>query len=790
MALLKIAAAGAISATLACNALAGEPGGGLSFAVVDAGGQSQGLAVGYDGIGDAGPAAAATTNYVALPVGTGPIWSAEAYSVQTASATGAGAIAVTQGAVTLQGTVVSSANFGNPGIASASSAASLDYEGTYGNYLSEIYASASIQETANGFLTSAAAGTNTNANAAQGGVTTASDSTVTIFIKGNNALVESRAETLTQINSNGRTYFVANDVAIAVARVTQFGITSTSTATASESNTPVSANPQAPVTNTKGAPAARVQYIGNPGAALIDPSVNDYNPKTGVRLAVFPTLFADLGWRFNANDAGDGRAASFSANSFDGSLTWKPLPFFYLTASAERYAGEPSTAFAGSPDVSSYSVKASYLPVPGVTVSAAGGWQAIRDAGSSAEYRAPFADALVSWAYNNHVQLYTALQYQGYNLDSQYLSSSDVRVMSGIRIAEGGQDRLEGGSLESLPPRVADAHGPVNTDLTVSGGYSWFGLPDIKMVTNVGGQFFDQALGQETNSGGNLNGWRTDARLADFAEAALPDGSWGSFSVSGFFANYQGTTGSHCMFSLTTDCAIVNIVDSDPNNANNTGPFGNLNVKVNRDVDYYGASLDARLGTVEGGLKDGPLAVVLSALKLGVAIRALDETANLTSIDPLVSVPVRYNENLNTNYFGGFIGIEQKAAFGDGWTAAIDGTAGVYYANTEYQGRYNGYAVSFPAGYVQDSGNLDLSLDKASFIGTLRLDIKRQLGWGTVGVFGEGEYLGYVPRILYNNNDQAGGPPWGLIGTQVGTRIGSSDVFNFTSGLSVSVPVN
>ena len=80
------------------------------------------------------------------------------------------------------------------------------------------------------------------------------------------------------------------------------------------------------------------------------------------------------------------------------------------------------------------------------------------------------------------------------------------------------------------------------------------------------------------------------------------------------------------MYSLTTDCAIVNIVDFDPNNENNTGPFGNLNVKASRDVDYYGVAIDARLGDwAGGGLKDGPLAGVLSPLKLGVAVRGLNK---------------------------------------------------------------------------------------------------------------------------------------------------------------------
>jgi len=171
-------------------------------------------------------------------------------------------------------------------------------------------------------------------------------------------------------------------------------------------------------------------------------------------------------------------------------------------------------------------------------------------------------------------------------------------------------------------------------------------------------------------------------------------------------------------------------------------------------------------------------------------MRGLNETANLTSIDPLVSSPAKYKEILNTHYYGGFVGVEKRALLGEGWTAGIDATAGLYYTDVEFQGRYNGYTITIPAGYISDSGSVNSSLEKGSFIGTLRLDVKRELGWGAIGVYGQGEYLSYVPRIAYNNNDQAAGLLGSVSGAQNGTRIASSDAFNFTTGLSVSVPMN
>ena len=96
-----------------------------------------------------------------------------------------------------------------------------------------------------------------------------------------------------------------------------------------------------------------------------------------------------------------------------------------------------------------------------------------------------------------------------------------------------------------------------------------------------------------------------------------------------------------------------------------------------------------------------------------------------------------------------------------------------------------------PTGYFEEYGSVNSGLERASFIGSVRLDLKQQLGWGAIGLYGQGEYLSYVPRIVYNNNDQATGYLLGGVnGTQSGTRIASGDAFNFTAGLNVSVPVN
>ncbi len=58
----------------------------------------------------------------------------------------------------------------------------------------------------------------------------------------------------------------------------------------------------------------------------------------------------------------------------------------------------------------------------------------------------------------------------------------------------------------------------------MSGGYSWFGLPGIKMVQHVGGPLWDQVTGTASDDSGNLNGWRTEVKLANFAQQPCPAG--------------------------------------------------------------------------------------------------------------------------------------------------------------------------------------------------------------------------------------------------------------------------
>jgi hypothetical protein len=546
--------------------------------------------------------------------------------------------------------------------------------------------------------------------------------------------------------------------------------------------------PVAPYTEVS---AARLTYTDQQDAASLDRSADDYHAKAGIRITPSSFLFAELGWRVNWRDTDDNRITSYNSNFFDGNITWRPSPVFSISGSVERYIGEPSTNLGILSDVRSYSVRINYVPVVGVSLSAAGGWQAVSDIGSGVHYNYAYADAQIAWGFNSHTQFYTALHYQDYAIEGQYYDYNALRIMAGVRIIPDGQDLFHGESLEAMFSRLSTPPGAGGAEVTVSAGYSWFGLPDLKLVTIVGGPWFDQAVGQFSGDDGSIDGGRLDIHLSKFAEVALPAGYLVSLNASGFYAGYQGTAQSHCMYTATTDCVIVNLVSANSPQAENTGPFGNLNILTNRQAAYYGMAIDAKFAVADlGSLKDLTLPGIILPIKIGFAMRGLNESSHLVSVDPLVSVPATYKETLDTYYYGGFLGVEWKQPLSHGWSLLLDATGGLYLANTQYKGSYNGYSPAFGSGYVAESGAANGSLDKETFIGTLRLDIMRELGWGTLAIFGQGEYLSYVPRVVYNNNDPASFWSWPIAGNQVGTHLASSDALNFTSGLSVSWHLN
>jgi hypothetical protein len=543
--------------------------------------------------------------------------------------------------------------------------------------------------------------------------------------------------------------------------------------------------------------AAQVNYLSSEAVSVVNRNADDYHAKAGVRITFSPVLRSDIGWRWNWRDMEDTAAGRFNSDAFDGGLTWSPTRFFSVTASAERTIGEASTAFGLLADVRSYGLKMAYLPVPGVTISAEAQRQIVDELGANYSYHSTLFGSSLSYDYTKHIQLYTQAQYEYFDVDWRDLNYDRFKVMAGLRFIPDGRDPFKGASSEDLSSRWNKSHTASKANLTISTGYSQFDLPGVKMTTIVGGPFFDQAVGKSTDDDGKAPGGRIDVELARMAEYSLPNGKKISFGASGFYANYENTSTTSCKFTNSTDCAFVNIVDFSPTQENNTNAFGVFDTVTRRRVDYYGASVDARLGLSfanslkdsnwSDSLKDTTARADVFPLRFGLAARGLEERTNLRAQDPGVVFPVRYDEKLDTGYYGGFVGIERQFPIMGGLSLSVDGTAGVYLANTTYQGRYQGYVLDFNQGYVQEHGSVNSTSDRGAFIGALKLGLSQDLGWGALGIYGQAEYLSYAPQISYNSVDYAGGSPWGLAGGNAGTQVSSGDAFNYTGGVSLKV---
>lgn len=536
------------------------------------------------------------------------------------------------------------------------------------------------------------------------------------------------------------------------------------------------------------ASAARIDYDNQLLESVIDRDADDYYAKTGLRLTLSPYLQTDLGWRWNRREL---QASGFEYESdyFDAAVRWTPSQYFSLTATIDRTIEEPSGAFATLADVKSYALKMSWRATNrhGLAFSAA--QDTIREVGDNLLYRRAKLAGEATYDMSETLQVYLTGHYEKVEEDRNDVEYDQLRVSLGVRMVLGeGVDRFAYGTADDLPTHYFLPYG---SKVEVSKSYAWLDLPQTRMTTVVGGAFFDEAQGQLVDHDGQVEGWKGQIRLKDVAEYDFENGRWLSFSAGAFYGQYVGEQVTRCEFTLTTDCLYTNIVDFDPDNENNTGPFGVFLTNAEREVHHWGVSGEVRFGHWSAGsLKDDAGYRDLSPVKLGVAVRGLSQDFRLHALDLSVPDPVDYREDLDTDYYGAYIGFEREFALRDDLTLSIDASAGAYYAHTDYEGRYVAYIPIGGNNYILERGAVDLAEEKAAYIANLRLDLKHSTSMGDFGVFGEVEYLSYVPNVLLNNDDQAGGTPFGVVGSQVGTSLGSEDALGYALGASLSIPLH
>jgi hypothetical protein len=276
------------------------------------------------------------------------------------------------------------------------------------------------------------------------------------------------------------------------------------------------------------------------------------------------------------------------------------------------------------------------------------------------------------------------------------------------------------------------------TTIWVGGGVQFLSLPDIRFTERNGHK-------QKNSESDWLD---FGPAVGGGIETAL--GMWGDSrvtgTVKGFWANVETDDNKRCNGS----CAFF-----DPNNGD-AFTSGTLNTKTNRDVDYWGGQAELKFGRAEP-VYEKPNLYRNDYFIVGADVRGIDQDNTLrNSIDTSFS----YNESLDTTYVGGYIGLGGEYSFGFipgvknvgglydrlGLRTFISGRAGLYNADTDYNGRF----TSGPFG-----SKLSKSTDELAFIGTVSLETRKQIGMRTsLSLWTDYEYISSVPQIRYADENR------------------------------------
>lgn len=539
---------------------------------------------------------------------------------------------------------------------------------------------------------------------------------------------------------------------------------------------------------------ADADYFDQFDESVVDRDAEEYYAVVGARLTFSPWLRADIGYRFNHRDLEDPKISSYETSYFDGSLIWAPRPNFSISAEVDRKIGEPGSAFSRVADITRFALAMHYKPSSRSLLKVQLQDERIREIGDLFTFHERSVAAEYSYDVSRAVQLYAGVLAERVSEDALENDSERYRFGAGARVRLGVPDpvAVEHGSLKDdvVIDDVAGVAIHRRGGLAVSLGYSHLDLPKIRMMSRVGGGFFDEVIGRIVDHKGDVDGYRVDAKLNDFASHTFSNGLQTNFSLTSFYSHYDGEDKSSCSFTVDEDCAFTNIVDFDEEYENNTGPFGQFEVRTKRNVDYWGVGIEARLGQhgLGGSLKDSIPSFRELPIKLGIAMRALQQDVDLFAIDVSVPDPVDYDEALDTYYWGGYIGLEHTHEFAAGLSLTLDAHAGVYYARTNYNATYEAFVPIGGSAFIIERSKLEINDESSALIAGVNVGLEKDVGWATLGVFAQAEYDSHVPFVKYNDNDEAGGVPFGLKGKTIGTSLDDESMVSYTLGGRVSIP--
>jgi hypothetical protein len=294
-----------------------------------------------------------------------------------------------------------------------------------------------------------------------------------------------------------------------------------------------------------------------------------------------------------------------------------------------------------------------------------------------------------------------------------------------------------------------------NTTMWSGGGVQFLSLPDINFTARIGPS---HGLRRQTNSSG---GW------LDFGGSAgggfeTPLGWWGDYRITGglegFWSGLNDSNSTRCNGSPTVLCAAI-----DPTGAFTVTPSATgskvptLITSSDRNANYWGGQAEVKIGRAEP-VKVKPEIYRNDYFIIGADVRGIDQDNSLNG-SASGNQLFRYDETLNTTYYGGYIGFGGEYSFGLipgiknvgglydrlGLRTYVSAKAGLYDAATDYDGHF----VSAPFG-----SSLSKSHDELAFIGTVSLETRKQLGPRTsLSLWTDYEYISAAPKMRYANGN-------------------------------------
>lgn len=312
----------------------------------------------------------------------------------------------------------------------------------------------------------------------------------------------------------------------------------------------------------------------------------------------------------------------------------------------------------------------------------------------------------------------------------------------------------------------------------------WLKLPGVQYTHIIDVTTFapNNLVSKDQDHDGHMNGSRLD--LSWGTRTTFFSGLPFTAGIKGYYALHDGDQTASCTsLAFTSLCAHDPLFDPNPITGNTIAYSPGTNVVTMTDISTttWGVALEGQTTSMKSS-------VSTLNVKAGSGYRRIDTALSLdgrgvSGLD--VGFPYTLRENIGTGYLGGYVGAVAKLPLGDDFALSLDSEVGLYWAHTDYSGRYiqTGNAP-FPG---DDDQSLSLTRDTTTVIAALKVGLDKNFGAFKMGIFARGEYYSYAPEIQYNDIDRCCGFVFG--GRSDGTSVDAGDAWTASIGGRVTIPI-